>query len=109
METIIVNLTLLKINGELENLSDDIHPADTYQEILDSPELREKLLVYILGRVPNRYAALSSEKIITISPESLYCSTLERLELAEIVQKGVENLIKPESNNSFPFNQRDIV
>ncbi len=109
METIIVNLTLLKINGELENLAGDIHPADIYHKILDSPELREKLLVYILSSVPNRYAALSSEKIILISPESLYCSTLERLELAELAQKGVENLIGAESNNSFPFNQWDTV
>lgn len=108
MSMLIVNLTSLKVNGELENFLGTIYPDDAYQEILSNPELRQKLLDYILSRLPNRYAALNSDKIISIYPtESLYCSTLEKLEIEELAQQGVSHLILSESSGNFPFTQED--
>lgn len=109
MDITVVNLTLLKINGELENLVGHIHPAATYQKILNNPRLRQKLLTYILDRIPNSYAAINSEKIITISPESLYCSNREKIEIKQLVQQGVVYLILSELNKSASLNQQDAV
>lgn len=108
MGTLIVNLTSLKVNGELESFLGTIYPNDAYQEILSHPKLRQKLLDYVLSKLPNRYAALNSDKIISIYPtESLYCSTLEKLEIEELVQQGVSQLILSESGGNFPFGQGD--
>lgn len=109
MDITFVNLTLLKINGEIENLSGHIYPAATYQKILNNPRLRQKLLTYILDRIPNNYAAINADKIITISPESLYCSIREKVEIKQFVQQGVVYLILSELNKSALLNQRDAV
>lgn len=109
MDITVVNLTLLKINGEIETLSGHIYPAATYQKILNNPRLRQKLLTYILARIPNSYAALNAEKIITISPESLYCSIREKLEIKQFVQQGVVYLILSELNKSSSLNQQNAV
>lgn len=109
MDITIVNLTLLKINGEIENLSGHIYPTTTYQKILHNQRLRKKLLTYVLNRIPNGYAAINSEKIITISPESLYCSIREKLEIKQFVQQGVVYLILSELNQNSSLNQRDAV
>ncbi|HEY9829811.1 MAG TPA: hypothetical protein V6D26_04475 [Stenomitos sp.] len=109
MDITVVNLTLLKINGEIENLSGHIYPAATYHKVLNNPRLRQKLLTYILDRMPNSYAAINSEKIITISPASLYCSNREKIEIKQLVQQGVVYLILSELNKSASINQRDAV
>lgn len=109
MDVTIVNLTLLKINGEMENLSGYIYPAATYQKILNNLRLRQKLITYILDRIPNSYAAINAEKIITISPESLYCSVREKIEIKQFVQQGVVYLILSELNKSSSLNQQDAV
>ena len=109
MDVTIVNLTLLKINGEMENLSGHIYPAATYQKILNNLRLRQKLITYILERIPNSYAAIHAEKIITISPESLYCSVREKIEIKQFVQQGVVYLILSELNKSSSLNQQDAV
>jgi hypothetical protein len=109
MDITLVNLTLLKINGEIENLSGHIYPAATYQKILHNPRLRKKLLAYILKKIPNSYAAIEAEKIITISPESLYCSIREKIEIKQFVQQGVVYLILSELNQNYSLNQRDAV
>lgn len=109
MDVTIVNLTLLKINGEMENLSGHIYPAATYQKILNNLRLRQKLITYILDRIPNSYAAINAEKIITISPESLYCSVREKIEIKQFVQQGVVYLILSELNKSSSLNQQDAV
>lgn len=109
MDITFVNLTLLKINGEIENLLGHIYPAATYHKILNNSRLRQKLLTYILDRIPNRYAAINAEKIITISPESLYCSIREKIEIKQFVQQGVVYLILSELNQNSSLNQRDAV
>jgi hypothetical protein len=109
MDITIVNLTLLKVNGELEDFSGKIYPAYTFQKILKSPKLRQQLLGYVLSRISNCYVALNSEKIISISPESLYCSTREKLEIKKLVQQGVVYLILSGINRNSSFIERDAV
>ncbi len=105
----LVNITLLKVNGELENFSGTIYPAYTYHKILTNPQLRQKLLAYVLSRMINRYLALTPEKILLNSPESLYYSTREKLELKKLVQQGVVYLILSEINRNSPLSEREVV
>jgi hypothetical protein len=109
MDMTLINLTLLKVNGEIENFLGKIYPVATYQKILRNPQLRQKLLAYILSRIPNRYAAFHSEKIISISPEPLSFSTGEKLEIKQLVQQGVVYLILSEINRTASFNQPNAV
>jgi hypothetical protein len=105
----IINLTLLKVNGELENFTESIYPTYTYQKILNSPQLRQKLLAYVLDRMPNRYVMLTGERIISMSPESLYFSTQEKLEIKRLVQQAVVYLILSELNKKSSFIKQNAV
>lgn len=109
MDMTLINLTFLKVNGEIENFSGNIYPRTTYQKILRNPPLRQKLVAYILGRIPNRYAALHSEKLISISPEPLSFSKGEKIELKQLVQQGVVYLILSEINKNASLNQQNAV
>ncbi len=110
MDMTLINLTLLKVNGEIENLSGNIYPVATYQKILRNPPLRQKLVAYILSRIPNRYAAFHSEKLISLSsPEPLSFSIREKLEIKQLVQQGVVYLILSEINKNAAFAQRNAV
>ncbi|GAB4193141.1 MAG: hypothetical protein Fur006_37980 [Coleofasciculaceae cyanobacterium] len=109
MDIKIVNLTLLKVNGELENFTETIYPAYTYQKILKNPQLRQKLLAYVSDKIPNHYVMLSWERIISMSPESLYFSNREKLEIKNLVQQGVVYLILSELNKKSALGEHNVV
>ncbi len=95
----IVNLTLLDVNAELENLL-VFYPAQIQRKIIANPDLREKLLAYVLKRINNHYVARCKENIPIIPPHILYCSTLEQLEIEELIQQGIYYLLKQAKSSS---------
>jgi hypothetical protein len=109
MDITIINMTFLKVNGELEQFSTHIYPNSTYQKILRNPQLREKLLAFVLSRIPNHYVAFSADKIISISPESLNDNHSQRQELKKLIQQGVVHLILSEINTTSPFAEQNTV
>jgi hypothetical protein len=109
MDITIINMTFLKVNGELEKLSTHIYPTSTYQKILRNPQLRQKLLAFVLSRIPNHYVAFSTDKIISISPESLNGNHSQRQELKKLIQQGVVHLILSEINSASSFAERNVV
>ncbi|MFB8791706.1 MAG: hypothetical protein U7123_23400 [Potamolinea sp.] len=97
----IVNLTLLNVNAELENLL-VFYPAQIQRNIFANPDLRQKLLTYVLKRINNHYVAFCQENISVIPPHTLYCSTFEQLEIEELIQQGIYCLLKqPSISNSL--------
>lgn len=99
MSLSIVNLTLLDVSAELENLS-AFYPAQIQRIILGNPDLRKKLLAYVLQRINNHYVAKSRENQHLIPAHILYCSTLEQLEIEELINQGIYTLLKQQNSSN---------
>ncbi len=93
MANTVVNLTLTKVLGEFDNIL-ATYPAQIHLKISSNPELRTKLLNYVIRHITEPQVVLIDSKTpSSISPKFLYCSTLEQLEIEEMMQKGISYLI----------------
>ncbi len=97
-----VNLTLVKVIREMENIL-AIYPAQTYKQVAGNPDLQQKLVAYILNRLPNKYITIDDEQLAENLSQNISCSTWEQLEIEELVQQGIYYLIKlGEQSEFFP-------
>lgn len=107
MATKLVNLTLLKVIKEIKNVL-DICPTQAHQELASDPNLQQQLIAYVLSRVPNRHVAIEEEYLSLISPHSICCSTLEQLEIENLVNEGVYYLVQSEKNSFIKPSYKDM-
>ncbi len=101
MATTIINLTFLKVNSEIDNLL-STYPALTHQKLLTDPDLRQRLLAYVLSSINNHYIAIDTEKVSSISSQSISCSTQEKLKIEELIQQAIYQLVSSENNRYVP-------
>jgi len=100
MASTIINLTLLKVNEELENLLENsLDP--TYRIVLNDPDLRQKLIVYVLNRIPNRHMAIEIEKVSLLTSQFLVLSTQESLKMEKLIHQGIYYLIQKYNSHDF--------
>ena len=102
-DTIVVNVTLMKVKEELDNFL-EIYPNKLYQKTLTDPDLRQKLIAYILNRMPNRYLALELENISLISSQNFIFSTQEALEIENLIHQGIYYLNHKSNSCNFSHN-----
>ena len=86
MSLVIVNLTLLKLNEELEKFS-EIHPETFYQRIIRDRELSQELIVYVLNRIQNRFIVIPEEEVLSLDVRCV--STKESLEIENLLLQGI--------------------
>ncbi|HBL14976.1 MAG TPA: hypothetical protein DD379_26995 [Cyanobacteria bacterium UBA11162] len=91
MATQIINLTLLKILGEVESIL-ATYPAQTQKSFMKNLQLKEKLLSDVLNQLPNIYITIQANQTLPISPYDFYCSTLEQLEIEELIHQAINQL-----------------
>lgn len=90
----VINLTLTKVLGEFESIL-ATYPAQIHRRISGNPELRSQLVNYVIQHITFPQIVVMNSKVRTsISPHFLYCSTLEQLEIEEIMQQGISYLTK---------------
>ena len=106
MTSKIINVTLLELIVELESLL-PAYPAQVHQRFSKDSDLREKLINYVLARVPNHYVARDKRSELTIPLKSFYCSILEQLEIEELIQEGVYYLLKEQTKLNSPCQKHD--
>lgn len=90
-DIIVINTTLIKVKEELENFL-EIYPNKLYKKTLTDPDLRQKLIAYILNRMPNRYLAVERENISLNSSQNIIFSTQEALEIEKLIHQGISYL-----------------
>ncbi len=98
----IINLTFLKVLYELENLSSDF-PTKIRRKLLTNPELKSKLLAYVLNKVPNRHIVTDSEKVSSISAQFICFSVLEELQIEKSIKQGIYYILELEQENDYSF------
>jgi hypothetical protein len=100
----LINLTLLKVNAEIEGTL-PTYPEDIYQKISQDSNFKNKLLAYVLTRIPNRYIATNEENIPEFWSESVFCSLHEQIEIEELIQQGVYYLVNKQET-AYKFSRR---
>jgi hypothetical protein len=100
MATTMVNLTLIKVLREMENIL-AIYPTQTYKKVAGNPDLQQKLVAYILNRLPNKYITVDDEQLAENLSQNIACSTWEQLEIEELVQQGIYYLVNLGEHSEF--------
>ncbi len=70
MSKIIVNLTLPAVVGAIEDVL-ETYPHHPYQQAFSIPELRQKLIAYLMSRVTNCYVVVDEGQQPSINFKSL--------------------------------------
>ena len=107
MASTIVNVTLLKVIEELENILEiDLDQSD--QKALTDPELRHKLISFVLNRMPNRYLTIESEKVASITSRFFLFKTQEKLKIENLIHQGIYYLLQKDKKYNFSHPYKDI-
>lgn len=96
MSKTVVNLTLPVINQEIEKVL-DTYPDHPYQQAFANPDLRQRLIAYVLSQVDCKFTVTNGEEP-EISPETLFPSSSDQTHVKQIIQQGVERLITEEGD-----------
>jgi hypothetical protein len=94
-----LNLTSLKVKKELEFFLRN-HSAPNYQIIVKDTEFRQKLIFYILQRIPNQYLPIKLGEKLTISSQVIQCSSLEKIQIEKLIYQGFYRLIQEHNNQT---------
>ncbi|HBB34090.1 MAG TPA: hypothetical protein DDZ80_08030 [Cyanobacteria bacterium UBA8803] len=92
MSKTIVDLGLQLVNEEIDNAL-ELYPDDACKKVFALPELRQKLVDYVMGGIPDAYLSgnVSNRPIKTKFP---YRSLELRLRVEEYVHWGIEYILK---------------
>lgn len=91
----LVNLTLLKVNEEVEIFLAS-YPDLVDRTTLKDQNFRPQLVAYVLSRIPNRHVAIDVNNEFSIySPLPIY-STQEQLDIEKQIYRGIFALNKKE-------------
>lgn len=88
--------------NELENIL-TIAPTRLHREIADNPDLKQKLIAYILRRMPNKYITVSEENIGKIISQTASCPTWEQFEIEELLKQAIYYLINSDNSHGFSY------
>lgn len=103
-----VNLTLLKVTEELDVFLAN-HTAYIYKKAFNQPEFRQRLLAYILKRIPNRYASLqSASKLSSISSKPGNFTQQEKILIQKLIYRGFYQLYRRDKENETQQNYTPI-
>lgn len=93
MSATIVNLTLPLVVEEVESVL-DTYPYHPYQQAFAIPDLRQKLLAYVLSRIYNLYAAITEGTEVAKVSQLAHCSLEHRLSIEALVRQGIEHILQ---------------
>lgn len=107
MANTLVNLTLLKVNEELQNILEFDLDAIT-QKIFADNYLRQQLIAYVLQRLPNRYLTIAPEKLALGIAHFAVFSTQERLKIENLIYQGIFQLLDSQEKREFEHTSKPI-
>ncbi len=87
-----VNLTISVVEAEAENLLHS-YPYYPYQQAFAVPSLRQKLIAYVLSRIPHLYAVIEAQELST--DELLHCPPEQRQQIETLIHCGIRFLLTP--------------
>ena len=92
MTQTIVNLTLPVVTEKINQLL-KTYPRQPYQELFNSPDLRQKLTAYVLSRLPVVYVTMDNTQACQLN-DSVECYSHEQNEQIErLIHQGIDTFI----------------
>lgn len=101
----IMNLTLPVVITEIEQVL-EAYPYHPYQQAFAIPDLRQKLIAYVLSQVRSLYTVEFNDPGQTLV-QSISASLTERLQIEAIIRQGIQQMIQENSdwiNHHIPRN-----
>jgi len=90
MTKTIVNLTLPVVVDQIETALED-YPYYPYQQAFAIPDLRQRLIAYVLSRISNNYTVLEEGENST---HAINCSSDRTLQIKNIVTQGIHDILQ---------------
>jgi hypothetical protein len=89
----IVNVTASAIATEVETVL-ETYPDHPYQQAFAIPELRQKLITYVLNRIPSNYVVTEHSQESLVSLESLPDSLVGEVCPPTLVHQGIRQVLR---------------
>lgn len=97
MSKTIINLSLPLVVQETESIL-ETYPHHPYQQAFSIPDLRQRLICYVLSRMPGMYTVVDDTEQKSVDAESM-CSSLEgqKLRLESLIRQGIQSILNDDS------------
>jgi hypothetical protein len=93
MSKTIVNLAISVVNAEAEEVLES-YPHHPYQQAFSAPDLRHKLISYVLSRIPSIYIVVEENQEQEINSQSRYCcSNNQRDQIEALIHQGIQQIL----------------
>jgi len=89
----IENLGLVVVNEEIETAL-ELYPAEPYKQAFANPELRQKLVNYVISGIQGIYPFLENRQSLPVKTRFPYHSLELRLHIENYVHWGIEHLLE---------------
>jgi len=96
MTTKIFNITNQIVVREIEDVL-DTYPHHPYQKAFAIPNLRQKLIAYILSQVRNIYIAIEEGEELRIGPNFLSRSLEQRPHIESVIRQGIVHILQEDA------------
>jgi hypothetical protein len=84
-----VDLTISVVEAEADTLLRS-YPFYPYQRAFSAPSLRQKLIAYVLCRVPGLYALIEQQ---AVDREALCCPPAQQQQVETLLHRGIQCLL----------------
>jgi len=92
MAQTIVNLTLPIVTEKIDQLL-STYPQQPYQDLFNSPELRQKLTAYVLSRLPVIYVTMESHQACNLNTSVECYSHEQHGQIEQLIHQGIDTLM----------------
>lgn len=97
MSKTIVNLTIPMVVSKLEGIL-DTYPYHPYHQAFSIPELRQKLLSYVMSRIPGQYTVVEESEVPIENLRSLCCSLEQQQQIEQLIHQGIRKIFQEDSD-----------
>jgi predicted Co/Zn/Cd cation transporter (cation efflux family) len=97
MNTSIINLALPAVKQAIAKIL-ETYPDHPHQQAFANPELRQRLIAYVLSQTDCKYTTSRDGQSPQIDPETLFPSPEQQSHLEDSIHQGVHRLLQDKVN-----------
>ena len=97
MSTNIINLALPEVKQEVERVL-ETYPDHPHQQAFANPELRQRLIAYVLSQIDCKFTVSKDGQLPQIDPETLFPSLEQQSCLEDSIHQGIHRLLQNKAN-----------
>ncbi|MGF1495672.1 MAG: late competence development ComFB family protein [Elainellaceae cyanobacterium] len=91
----ICNLVLPIVEEEIEEML-EAYPHHPYRQAFAIPDLRQKLVCYVLSRTPGLYAVVDDQS--STAPPRSRCPLSQQMQIEALIRQGIQHILASNSD-----------